>query len=196
MFFYKYIYLFHVIIILQDQEGFIVREQELLEKGYRKYRGKLIDVFFNKDMCIKSGNCVAGAPEVFNTKEKPWIKADNASKDKVMEVINTCPSRALQYILKDESELHRFDFEDGRFFLNNDSGKMVAEITYTKAGENILIIDHTFVDPVLRGQGIALKLVEAVIKLAIDQGKKIMPLCPYAKSVFDKNEELNGILHK
>lgn len=73
---------------------------------------------------------------------------------------------------------------------------MIAEITYSKAGEKILIIDHTFVDPVLRGQGIAAKLVERVVELAIDENKKIVPLCPYAKRLFDENEGFQQIMHK
>ena len=72
---------------------------------------------------------------------------------------------------------------------------MIAEITYTKAGDKILIIDHTFVDPVLRGQGIAAKLVDSVVKLAIQEKKKIVPLCPYAKKMFDENEAYDFIRH-
>lgn len=77
-------------------------EKELLEQGYRKYRGKEIDVYFNKDKCIKSRNCVLGAPEVFNTSEKPWIQTDNASKEKVMVVVNKCPLQALMYVSGEE----------------------------------------------------------------------------------------------
>lgn len=50
-----------------------MREQELLKKGYRKYTGEKVDVYFNKDICEHSGVCVSGLPEVFNTKRKPWI---------------------------------------------------------------------------------------------------------------------------
>ena len=41
--------------------------------------------------------------------------------------------------------------------MNDENGKMVAEITYS-VSDKIIIIDHTFVDPSLRGQGIASKL--------------------------------------
>lgn len=87
-------------------------------------------------------------------------------------------------------------FEDGRFFLEDESYKMIAEITYTKAGDGILIIDHTFVDPVLRGQGIARKLVDSVVKLATNENKKIIPLCPYAKRLFDEEENYQKVMYK
>lgn len=169
-------------------------EIELLELGYRKYRGRFIDIYFKKETCIKSGNCVKGNNEVFDTSRKPWILADNATPDEVKKVIHTCPSGALKYIEKEPLDI--FKVEDGRFYLEDEKGKMIAEITYSKAGEKILIIDHTFVDPVLRGQGIAAKLVERVVELAIDENKKIVPLCPYAKRLFDENEGFQQIMHK
>ncbi|MHC5250834.1 (4Fe-4S)-binding protein [Listeria kieliensis] len=76
-------------------------EAELLEKGYRKYLGKDIDVYFNTQICEHSGNCVRGNGEIFNLDRKPWILPDNASKEEVMRVIDTCPSGALQYIQKE-----------------------------------------------------------------------------------------------
>lgn len=169
-----------------------MRERDLLEKGYRKYTGRTIDVFFNKDMCIKSGNCVRGDSNVFNPSNRPWINADAAPKEKVLQVVESCPSSALQYILKEEVD---FIYKEGKFYIEDD-GYITAEITFTKAGKDIIIIDHTFVDEKCRGKGIALKLVERVIKYAIDNDKKIVPLCPYAKSVFDKSPSLSGVLHK
>lgn len=136
-------------------------------------------------MCTKSANCVLGNPDVFDTSRKPWILPDNDKTGNVKEVIDRCPSEALLYI---ERESSNFLFEEGRFYLNDVDGRMIAEITYTNAGEKIIIIDHTFVYPVLRGQGIAAKLIDSVVKLAIDQGKKIVPLCPYDKKLFDENE--------
>lgn len=71
-----------------------MNEQQLLDKGYRKYSGEDIDVFFNTSICAHSANCVNGNGEVFDTKRKPWIMADNASADEVARVIDTCPSGA------------------------------------------------------------------------------------------------------
>lgn len=82
------------------------------------------------------------------------------------------------------------------FYLNDDNNKLIAEITYSVAGDKLLIIDHTFVDPVLRGQGIAGKLVKAVVDLAIKQNRKIVPLCPFAKREFENKEEYHTVWHR
>lgn len=70
---------------------------ELIEKGYRCYRGEDIDVYFNTNICQHSGNCVRGNHAIFDLSRKPWIMPDNASQKEVKRVINTCPSGALLY---------------------------------------------------------------------------------------------------
>ena len=73
-------------------------EQQLFDAGYRKYGGDDIQVFFNTDICTHSRNCVRGNPAVFDVLRKPWIMPENAPAERVAQIIETCPSGALQYI--------------------------------------------------------------------------------------------------
>lgn len=57
------------------------------------------------------------------------------------------------------------------------------------AGESLMIIDHTEVSDELRGQNVGYQLVKKAVDYAREQHIKIMPLCPFAKSVFDKKRE-------
>ena len=82
-----------------------------------------------------------------------------------------------------------FEKSENRFYKNNEEGKMIAEVTYVPAGDTIVILDHTFVDPSLRGQGIAAQLVDRVVEEMGSEGKKIVPLCPYAKELFNRKPE-------
>lgn len=41
-----------------------------------------------------------GLPAVFNVENRPWIQPERASADEVAEVIERCPSGALQYTRK------------------------------------------------------------------------------------------------
>mgnify|MGYP001408196170 FL=1 len=45
--------------------------------------------------------------------------------------------------------------EKERFVLLNDEQEEAGEMTWSNAGPEIMIIDHTFVDPTYRGQGLA-----------------------------------------
>lgn len=81
-----------------------------------------------------------------------------------------------------------FTYEDGRYYHNDENGKTIAEVTFDAYDDNhLLIINRTFVDPVLRGQGIAKKLMQMMIIRAQVTGSKIVPKCSYAKKFFDLN---------
>ena len=86
--------------------------------------------------------------------------------------------------------------EKNRFVLLNDEAKEIGEMTWSDAGPDIMIIDHTFVEPEYRGQKLAEKLVLNGVELARREGKKIIPLCPYAKKEFERKPEYHDVLRK
>lgn len=82
----------------------------------------------------------------------------------------------------------------GKFFVELD-GKQEAVMTYVYAGKNI-IIDHTEVHDVFKGQGVGYKLVEAAVDFARENNIKIKPLCPFANAVFKKKgQEYADVLY-
>ena len=85
------------------------------------------------------------------------------------------------------------DQKKGAFFVEQDAERL-AEMTYSWAGEDKFIIDHTDVSDTLRGQGIGRHLLDAAVNFAREKQVKIIPLCPYTKSVFDKDPTLHDVL--
>ena len=81
-----------------------------------------------------------------------------------------------------------FNIADNRIYMNDENGKMIAEVTIPNLDDNTIVIDHTFVDDSLRGQGIAAKLMLEVIDYAKSNNKKIKATCSYAVKWFDKNK--------
>lgn len=73
-------------------------------------------------------------------------------------------------------------------------GNPDAEMTFSKAGTTMIIIDHTEVPEAYRGQGVGLKLVEAAVADARSKGLKIMPLCPFAAAQFRRHPEFADVL--
>ena len=67
------------------------------------------------------------------------------------------------------------------FYIGETEEEPLAKATYRIEDEK-LYIDHVFVMPQLRGQGIAADLVEAVISYAKDKELQVVPICSYAKS--------------
>ncbi len=80
-------------------------EKELLEQGYRKYRGKDIDVYYNLEICNHTGICSRENEILFDPSNRPWIMVDMAPVDEVIRVVRECPTGALKYKLKDEDEV-------------------------------------------------------------------------------------------
>ena len=85
--------------------------------------------------------------------------------------------------------------EKSRLVLLN-AEEEIGEMTWSDAGPDIMIIDHTFVDPAYRGQKLAEKLVSTGVEIARRDGKKVIPLCPYAKKEFERKPEYLDVLRK
>ena len=81
----------------------------------------------------------------------------------------------------------------GLFYIKSDN-KVVAEMTFVFAGTARFIIDHTDISPAYNGKGYGKMMVAKAVEFARGNGLKIIPLCPYAKSVFDKTPEYNDVL--
>ena len=83
-----------------------------------------------------------------------------------------------------------FDSGDLRFYKKDENENLICEITYFVEDSSMIVIDRTFVHDDYRGQGIAAQLVDRVVELAREENKKIIPLCPFAKGMFERNSSL------
>jgi len=80
-------------------------------------------------------------------------------------------------------------------FVIKENNELMAEMTYSKAGDKLIIIDHTEVSDVLRGKGVGTQLVGAAVEFARKQGLKILPLCPFAQAIFEKTPAFKDVLN-
>lgn len=84
---------------------------------------------------------------------------------------------------------------ENRFYMNDEEGELLAEITYVSNDKGkTIIIDHTFVSEKLRGQGIGKRLIDKVAEYARNENKKIIPLCTYAKKVMTRDKNYSDVL--
>jgi predicted GNAT family acetyltransferase len=81
----------------------------------------------------------------------------------------------------------------GRYLLRSSSGDL-AELTFTKVGQRRIILDHTEVPDSFRGQGAGLRLVSRAVEDARAAGKRIIPLCPFARAQFRRHAEWSDVL--
>ncbi len=72
-----------------------------MPKSTHTYTNGEITIVWKPDTCIHSTLCWKGLIEVFNPKRRPWIDANAATTDQIMEQVNKCPSAALSYYKND-----------------------------------------------------------------------------------------------
>lgn len=71
-----------------------------------------------------------------------------------------------------------------------------AEMTYSRAGAQLIIIDHTDVPAALRGRKVGERLVRQAIEDARREGISIIPLCPFAKAQIERHPEWQDVLRR
>lgn len=61
----------------------------------KEYTKDGLTIQWNPEICTHSGICARSLPNVFKPKEKPWVQMENETNEKIEEVVNRCPSKAL-----------------------------------------------------------------------------------------------------
>lgn len=62
-----------------------------------EYTNGEIVVVWQPHLCIHAGVCVKMLPEVYRPSERPWVKLENSTTDKIIAQVEKCPSGALSY---------------------------------------------------------------------------------------------------
>jgi len=85
--------------------------------------------------------------------------------------------------VRDNAERHRFELDaDGHVAFSN-----------YKRIDGVLTILHTEVPKALEGHGIGSALISGVLNTARAEGRKVKPLCPFAKAYMDRHAEYNDL---
>lgn len=107
--------------------------------------------------------------------------------------VHDAPAEALPRAPKRDGEVeHEAGQPKGRYVVR--VGEAEAEMTYSRAGEHLVIIDHTEVPDALRGQGVGERLVRRAVEDARAAGDQILPLCPFALAQMQRHPEWHDVL--
>ncbi len=85
---------------------------------------------------------------------------------------------------------------NNKFYIGESEDDFTAEITFVYINKETINVNHTFVDPSLRGGGVARKLMDKVVEFAIENNLKIKPTCSYAVKVFPRYPEYEQLIYK
>ena len=84
---------------------------------------------------------------------------------------------------------------DGTMFYCGDSKNPLAKITFYYQ-DNLIVVDHTYFSPALRGQKIGQKLLSEIIFLAKSEGKSIDPKCSFVKKELNNDSEHKNLIYQ
>ncbi len=84
--------------------------------------------------------------------------------------------------------------QKGRYVLRPEGTDEEAELTYSRASDTLIIVDHTGVPEVFRGMGYGKLLAERVVADAREKGFKIVPLCPFFKAQAQRHPDWTDVI--
>ncbi|MDY0099569.1 MAG: (4Fe-4S)-binding protein [Bacteroidales bacterium] len=72
--------------------------------GGRKYSNGEITVYWKPEACVHASYCYRELIEVFDPGRRPWVDMSAASTERIIEVVNMCPTEALSWKWNDEDK--------------------------------------------------------------------------------------------
>lgn len=91
----------------------------------------------------------------------------------------------MEFILTERNPNHfAYEYEQ--------NGEKLAEIEWIERN-NVMDMNHTYVSDVLRGQGVAKKLLDKAASYARENDLKMNAICSYVVAVFEKSDAYDDI---
>ncbi len=70
----------------------------------KEYSNGETTVVWEAEKCIHSAICAKGLPEVFQPRDRPWVKIDGADTETIINQVKACPSGALRFYMNTEGD--------------------------------------------------------------------------------------------
>ena len=93
------------------------------------------------------------------------------------------------------SEILSEDSPKGGRYVTGEEGQQ-AIMTFSRASPRLIIVDHTEVPDIYRGQGVGARLALHAIEEARKGGWKIIPLCPFMKAQVVRHPEWMDVISR
>jgi uncharacterized Fe-S cluster protein YjdI len=72
--------------------------------GGRRYRNDDITVYWKPSACVHASYCYRELIEVFDPSRRPWVEMNGSTTERIIEVVNLCPTEALAWKWNDEEK--------------------------------------------------------------------------------------------
>ncbi len=105
----------------------------------KEYSNGEMTIVWKPKLCIHSTKCISGLPNVFDLNKRPWINAEGATTNEMIDQVKECPSSALSFFINSDKQKGEQEMSDvkidlmengpilvnGKVELKNSNGEVV-----------------------------------------------------------------------
>lgn len=104
-----------------------------MSEKIKTYTNGELSIIWKPESCIHSEKCWRQLSSVFDPKARPWINAEGAATEEIVNQVKKCPSGALSYIMNNSDQ-------------TNETPQEGVKVSVLKNGPLILHSSCTIVD--------------------------------------------------
>ncbi|WP_375291024.1 GNAT family N-acetyltransferase [Qipengyuania sp.] len=88
---------------------------------------------------------------------------------------------------------HQDQGDHGRYVAELEGEQATGHLDWERRGEDVRVATHTIVPSEIGGQGVAARLVDALVADAREDGFKVDPRCSYVAKKFDEHPDWSDL---
>jgi uncharacterized Fe-S cluster protein YjdI len=150
--------------------------------GGKRYRNKDITVYWKPSACVHASYCYRELIEVFDPSRRPWVDMNGSPSDKIIEVVNLCPTDALTWKWNDDAkneevgtdQVNHVRFRRPELLENNEPEDTVAPVSVKIMIDGPVVLKGNFT---LNYSDIKREVKEGIISLCRCGESDHMPFC-------------------
>jgi uncharacterized Fe-S cluster protein YjdI len=150
--------------------------------GGRKYRNKDITVYWKPNACIHASYCYRELIEVFDPSRRPWVDLNESTTEKIIDVVNLCPTEALTWKWNDEAlndsvgpdQLNHIKFRRPELVGLQDQEKEAEPVSAKVMVDGPIVIKGTFT---MVYEGITKEVNDSLVSICRCGASYHMPFC-------------------
>jgi uncharacterized Fe-S cluster protein YjdI len=150
--------------------------------GGRKYRNSDITVYWKPSACVHASYCYRELIEVFDPSRRPWVDMSGSTTDRIIEVVNLCPTEALAWKwnddekneLVDSDQLNHIKFRRPELMNENDRAQEEYPVSVKIIADGPIVFKGTFT---LAYNGIKKEVHDSMISICRCGASDHQPFC-------------------